>query len=129
MDVAPPRPQSHRVVRRGVTALRQPGAGAQPHLIPAYANVAVAYAAANRDPEVFADPDAFLLDRPAGRHVAFGLGAHFCVGAWLARAEARLCFEALFDRFSTLERGEGSVVMQHHSRVVRGPAVLPLAFA
>jgi len=99
------------------------------HLIPAYANVAVAYAAANRDPEVFADPDAFLLDRPAGRHVAFGLGAHFCVGAWLARAEARLCFEALFDRFSTLERGEGSVVMQHHSRVVRGPAVLPLAFA
>jgi hypothetical protein len=46
----------------------------------------------------------------------------------LARAEARLTFEALLDRFSALERGDGAAVMQHHSRVVRGPAVLPLVF-
>ena len=98
------------------------------HRIPAHANIAVSYAAANRDPLVFPEPDAFVLDRPPGRHVAFAIGAHFCVGAALARLEARLTFEALLDRFGGVARGDGDVVMQHHSRVVRGPAVLPMVF-
>jgi hypothetical protein len=58
--------------------------------------------AANRDPEVFADPDRFDLTRTGAPHVAFGGGAHSCIGAALARLEARLFFRMLFERFPTL---------------------------
>jgi len=62
-----------------------------------------AYSAANRDGSKFADPDAFDLDRfsdgqAAGDHLAFGHGEHFCIGARLARTEARIAFERLLDR-------------------------------
>ncbi|MCU1374879.1 MAG: cypA2 [Actinomycetia bacterium] len=99
------------------------------HQLPAFANVAVAYAAANRDPSVFPEPDRFRLDRPAERHVAFGLGAHFCLGAPLARAEARLTLEVLLDRVERLERSSAPVRFQSASRVVRGPVTLPLVLS
>jgi cytochrome P450 family 142 subfamily A polypeptide 1 len=51
---------------------------------------------ANRDERVFADPDAFRIDRNPNPHLAFGLGAHFCLGAHLARVELRIVFEELF---------------------------------
>lgn len=63
------------------------------------------FAAANRDPEVFEQPDHFRLDRaPAElrRHVAFGLGHHFCPGAHLSRLEARIALRLTLDRFPTL---------------------------
>ncbi len=58
------------------------------------------WGAANRDPSHFADPDEFRLDRGVtGKgHVAFGKGAHFCVGAALARLEARIVIESLLER-------------------------------
>ncbi|MEU2234952.1 cytochrome P450 [Streptomyces vietnamensis] len=55
--------------------------------IPAGARVVLLTGAANRDPEVFPDPDTFRLDRGANRHLTFGHGIHFCLGAHLARAE------------------------------------------
>ena len=51
--------------------------------------------AANHDPAVFESPDALDITRDAHRHVAFGGGAHYCLGAALARAEARLALDAL----------------------------------
>ena len=66
--------------------------------IPADAKVLLHYAAANRDPAVFDAPDQFLLDKPPQRHLAFGLGVHFCLGAQLARLEARAALEALVQR-------------------------------
>lgn len=52
-------------------------------------------ASANRDPEVFSDPDRFVLDRTPGAGVAFGFGTHYCMGAGLARLEARVAIEEL----------------------------------
>ncbi|SDD13236.1 cytochrome P450 [Actinokineospora iranica] len=58
--------------------------------------------AANRDPRRFADPDRFDIHRATGGHIAFGQGIHFCLGAPLARLEARIALNSLFDRFSEI---------------------------
>ena len=58
--------------------------------------------AANRDPDVFPDPDAFDITRARAPHVAFGGGAHICLGAPLARIEAQSAFLGLFRRFPNL---------------------------
>jgi cytochrome P450 len=59
-------------------------------------------AAANRDPEQFPDPDRLDVGRQNNKHVAFGLGPHFCLGAPLARLEGRLVFDALLQRAPNL---------------------------
>jgi cytochrome P450 len=59
-------------------------------------------AAANRDPEQFPDPDKLDVGRPNNKHVAFGLGSHFCLGAPLARLEGCLVIEALLQRAPNL---------------------------
>ena len=66
----------------------------------------VGLAAANRDPAQFPDPDRFDITRTEGRHVAFGHGPHFCLGAALARMEAQVVFGALAARFPRLRLDE-----------------------
>ncbi len=61
------------------------------------------YASANRDEEVFADPDAFRIDRAPNPHLGFGIGEHFCLGASLARLELRVIFAELARRFAQFE--------------------------
>jgi cytochrome P450 len=71
--------------------------------IPARSRVMLAFGAANRDPTVYDDPDAFRLDRPEGtKHLAFGSGIHFCLGAHLARLEATGVVEELIRRVETI---------------------------
>jgi cytochrome P450 len=60
-------------------------------------------AAANADPEVFADPERLDLRRQPNRHLAFGAGIHVCLGAKLARVETAIAFERLFTRFPNLQ--------------------------
>lgn len=71
--------------------------------VPAGTTVMLVNAAANRDPRRFDDPDTFDIDRPNARnHIAFGRGPHSCPGAPLARAEAMVSLNRLFDRTSDI---------------------------
>lgn len=65
--------------------------------------VAMYYTAANRDPEVFDDPDTFDIGRHPNPHLSFGIAEHFCLGVHLARLEGRVFFEELLSEFDTIE--------------------------
>jgi cytochrome P450 len=65
--------------------------------------VAMMYTSANRDEEVFPDPQRFDIGRDPNPHLSFGIGAHFCLGAHLARLEARVFFEELLATFRNIE--------------------------
>jgi pimeloyl-[acyl-carrier protein] synthase len=72
------------------------------HVVPAWTYVTTLIGAANRDPHHFSEPDALDLTRRPNRHLAFAHGAHFCLGAPLARAEGQLAINAVVQRFPTL---------------------------
>jgi cytochrome P450 len=82
-------------------------------------------AGANRDPNVFADPHRFDIERDnAGRHLSFSGGRHFCLGAALARAEGEVGLRTFFDRFPDARlAGIGS---RRDTRVLRGWSSLPV---
>jgi cytochrome P450 len=70
--------------------------------IPAGDQVLISIASANRDPARFADAEALDIDREDKRHVAFGHGIHFCLGAPLGRMEGQIAFTSLLTRFPDL---------------------------
>jgi len=83
--------------------------------------------AANRDPEAFPEPDRLDVTRENVRHLSFGHGIHFCLGAQLARLETTLAFQALLERFPRLALvGDG--VTWRPNTVLRGPQALPLRY-
>jgi cytochrome P450 len=84
------------------------------------------YASGNRDEEVFEDPFTFRSDRKPNRHVAFGYGAHLCLGQYLAKMEMRILFEELLPRLKSLAL-DGEAKMSQ-ATFVNGPKALPIRF-
>jgi cytochrome P450 len=84
--------------------------------------------AANRDPHVFAEPNRFLIRRSPNSHLAFGHGCHFCIGAPLARLEARIAIADLFARLTNWELAETEPWEPRAAIHVHGPARLEVRF-
>jgi hypothetical protein len=93
--------------------------------LPRGAVVVVLMASALRDESHFPQADQFLMDRERSSHLAFGHGVHYCLGALLARLEARLGLEALFSRIQDFSRANGELSWSP-SLIARGPLALPL---
>ena len=81
---------------------------------------------ANRDPEVFSEPDRLDIARHEAGHISFGRGIHYCLGASLARLEGRLTFEAIMQRFSDI-RMQTDRPHFRDNIVLRGLDVLPVS--
>ena len=84
------------------------------------------YASGNRDEAVFEDPDHFHVDRKPNKHLAFGYGAHLCLGQHLAKMEMRILWEELLPRLSDLALD--GVPAMSEATFVNGPKRLPIRF-
>jgi len=96
-------------------------------LIPPGAIVVVVIGAANRDPAQFAEPDRLDIARSDNRHIAFGFGIHYCLGAPLARVEAQIALDALLARLGDLALVDAEPEWRE-SQVLRGLKGLPVTF-
>jgi cytochrome P450 len=93
--------------------------------LPEGAKVLLWLAATGRDPSMFPDPDRFDLHRTnADKHLAFGAGLHYCLGASLGKLEARLAVEELIHRFPHLRLVDGQILTFHPNISFRGPQAL-----
>ncbi|HLN65276.1 MAG TPA: cytochrome P450 [Symbiobacteriaceae bacterium] len=96
--------------------------------IPAGERVIAWIGSANRDETIFADADAYLIGRDPNPHIAFGHGIHFCLGAPLARLEARIALGAVLERLHDLTRVDGAPLEPVSGFIVHGVKKLPLRF-
>jgi len=89
--------------------------------IPKGSKIFVSYSAANRDPEVFPDPDRFIPDRPNVRdHLSFGAGVHFCIGAPLSRLESVVALEHLAERWADFRLTDANTFEYEETFQLRG---------
>lgn len=84
------------------------------------------YASGNRDEEVFDDPAAFQIERKPNKHLAFGYGAHLCLGQHLAKMEMRILWEEMLPRIKSLELNGQPKNSQ--ATFVSGPKTMPIRF-
>jgi cytochrome P450 len=113
-----PSPIQGRLVRREVTM--------HGTTIPAFSRMALLNGSADRDGRHFDEPDRFDIRRTIDRHLAFGYGIHFCIGAALARLEGRVVLEETLARFPDWSTDESGLELVRTS-TVRGPAHLPFS--
>ncbi|HLV98208.1 MAG TPA: cytochrome P450 [Ktedonobacterales bacterium] len=83
---------------------------------------------ANFDEEVFPEPERFDIERPPNRHLAFGSGIHFCLGAHLARLETRCALEALLERLPDIRRVPDAPLEMIDSSIIYGVKHVPVTF-
>ena len=86
------------------------------------------YPSANRDADIFEDPDTFSIERSPNLHLAFGTGPHFCLGANLARTEIRILLEELYDRLPDVHVPEGADALRGPNTLVTTIQSLPVEF-
>jgi cytochrome P450 len=110
----------HRVGRTALSDTEVAGAG-----IPKGETVFLLLASANRDSAQFAAPEIFDISRAPNKHIAFGYGIHFCLGAALARLEAPIALNAFFQRWPNARLRDGR--LEWHSGVMRGLKSLPFS--
>ncbi len=97
--------------------------------LPAGTKVFLNFASANHQDDLFEDPDVFDIHRPtANRHISFGKGIHFCLGAGLARMEARIALELLSQRLPSLRLQPDQTYEFFPNITFRGPDSLDLAW-
>jgi len=90
-------------------------------------NLQLLYISGNRDEEAFPDPFAFKVDREPNRHVAFGYGAHVCLGQHLAKMEIKAFFAELLKRLDSIELAGTPKRVQ--STFVSGLKTLPVRYS
>ncbi|PDY46709.1 cytochrome P450 family protein [Bacillus pseudomycoides] len=91
--------------------------------------VIISLASANRDGNVFVNPDVFDITRKNNHHIAFGQGSHFCLGAPLARLEAKIAISTLLNRMPNIQiKGEREKVKWQGNYLMRSLEELPLSF-
>jgi cytochrome P450 len=88
----------------------------------------LAIGATGRDPRQFREPSRFDVGRSPNRHLQFGIGPHFCIGAPLARAEIRLALAGLLEGFRRIELAADEI-QWHEIAVFRGPKAVPLTLS
>lgn len=91
-------------------------------------SVLVNYAAANRDPDQFADADRCILDRQDNRHLGFGAGVHRCLGSNLARLEFQVALEQVLSRMPDYALAPDAEAVFHGNSVTRGFRSIPVVF-
>lgn len=110
--------------------VEKPGVGVCGVSLAPGSRVLLGWGPANRDPDRFGpDADRFDIHRPAvTQHLAFGHGSHFCIGAALARAEARIAFERLFTRLGDISLAAPAAEIRYQGAFVRRLERLPIRF-
>ena len=96
-------------------------------VIPAGSALVVVHAATGRDPRQFEDPDVLDVERTIERHLSFGFGLHVCMGASLARMEARIILEEVLARFPEWDVEWAATDIVHTGSAVRGYRKLPIS--
>lgn len=95
------------------------------HVVPQGETIMMLIGAANRDPDIFPDPERFDITRTPNKHLGFGHGIHFCLGAPLARLEANIAFRAIAERLANMQLATDDVQWRSLAGL-RSVAALPI---